>query len=180
MQRQPEWQRRGMPAPDRQQLRQARACPHENPLERNRITMTTLAMTACTMCRRWDDHADLRIIELEHSFVTLNRDQYFPGYTLLFTREHVTELFHLDRQVRAGLMEEVSRVAEALFSVFQPDKINYELLGNMVPHIHWHLVPRRSTDPLWPRPIWSEPHDEILLSPAEYRKRIELIRKTLP
>jgi diadenosine tetraphosphate (Ap4A) HIT family hydrolase len=131
------------------------------------------------MCRRWDDDADLRVAELEHSFVVLNRDQFFPGYTLLFTKLHATELFHLDRSVRVGLMEEVSCVAEALFSVFQPDKINYELLGNMVPHIHWHLVPRTSAEPLWPRPIWSEPHNDLLLSPEEYRERISLIRQVL-
>jgi diadenosine tetraphosphate (Ap4A) HIT family hydrolase len=131
------------------------------------------------MCRRWDDDAELRVTELEHSFVLLNRDQFFPGYTLLFTKLHVTELFHLDRAARSGLMEEVSRVAEALFTLFQPDKINYELLGNMVPHIHWHLVPRRSDEPLWPRPIWSEPHNELLLSPEEYRERIRQIRQAL-
>ena len=136
-------------------------------------------MTTCPMCRRWDDDADLRVAELEHSFVVLNRDQYFPGYSLLFTKQHVTELFHLDRSLRAGLMEEVSCVAEALFTLFQPDKINYELLGNMVPHIHWHLVPRHSSEPLWPRPIWSEAHNELLLSPQEYRERIAAIRQVL-
>lgn len=133
----------------------------------------------CPMCRRWEDDSELRIAEREHSFVVLNRDQFFPGYTLLFTRRHVSELFHLDRTVRAELMEEVSCVAEALSGVFHPDKINYELLGNMVPHMHWHLVPRTSDDPLWPRPIWSEPHEELLLSPEEYRQRCELIRQAL-
>jgi len=136
-------------------------------------------MTDCPMCRRWDDDSDLQVAELEHSFVVLNRDQYFPGYTLLFTRQHVTELFHLDRVVRSGLMEEVSRAAGALFTLFRPDKINYELLGNMVPHIHWHLVPRFSSEPLWPRPIWAEPHPELLLSPDGYRERIERIRVAL-
>jgi diadenosine tetraphosphate (Ap4A) HIT family hydrolase len=136
-------------------------------------------MTTCPMCRRWNEDSGLRVTELEHSFVVLNRDQYFPGYTLLFTKQHVTELFHLDLAVRGGLMEEVSRVAEALFTLFRPDKINYELLGNMVPHIHWHLVPRHSDEPLWPRPIWSEPHNELLLSPEEYRERIRLIRQAL-
>jgi diadenosine tetraphosphate (Ap4A) HIT family hydrolase len=134
----------------------------------------------CQMCRRWEDNSDLQIAELEHSFVILNRDQFFPGYTLLFTKQHVTELFHLDQAIRATLMEEVSSVAKALYSQFQPDKINYELLGNMVPHIHWHLVPRFATDPLWPRPIWAEHHDEHLLSPEEYRQRILQIRQGLP
>lgn len=137
-------------------------------------------MSDCPMCRRWEEDADLRIIELPHSYVILNRDQYFPGYTLLFTKTHVTELFHLDREVRSALMEEVSLVAQALFSVYVPTKINYELLGNMVPHIHWHIVPRFSSEALWPRPIWAELHDELLLSPDEYRVRRETIRGALP
>lgn len=133
----------------------------------------------CPMCNRWEEHSDLRIIELEHSFVILNRDQFFPGYTLLFTKGHVTELFHLDHAVRSGLTEEVNAVAKALHTLFQPDKINYELLGNMVPHIHWHLIPRFTTDPLWPRPIWAESHDEKLLSAEEYHQRILAIRQVL-
>ena len=133
----------------------------------------------CPMCNRWSDDSDLRIIPLKHSFVTLNRDQFFPGYVLLFTRGHVTELFLLKPRMRGPVMEEVSRVAQALQTVFQPDKINYELLGNMVAHMHWHLVPRFATDPLWPRPIWSEAHEELLLTPDEYQSRIELIRKAL-
>ena len=138
------------------------------------------SVAGCPMCSRWEDHYELRIAELEHSFVVLNRDQFFPGYTLLFTKQHVTELFHLDHTVRAGLMEEVSTVAKALHALFQPDKINYELLGNMVPHMHWHLVPRFTTDPLWPRPIWAESHDEVTLSAEEYRRRILMIRQELP
>jgi len=136
-------------------------------------------MTDCPMCRRWHDDADLRIVELKHSLVVLNRDQFFPGYTLLFTRQHVTELFHLDCGERGELMEEVSQVAAALNDVFSPDKINYELLGNMVPHMHWHLVPRFRSDPLWPRPIWAEPHDEVRLTADDYQQRVALIREAL-
>jgi len=131
------------------------------------------------MCSRWDADSDLRIVELEHSYVILNRDQFFAGYTLLFTKQHLSELFHLDGEMRAGVMEEVSSVARALYAVFHPTKINYELLGNMVPHMHWHLVPRFASEPLWPRPIWSEPHVEAHLSPDDYRSRIESIRKAL-
>jgi len=138
------------------------------------------SVEGCPMCSRWEEHSDLRIAELEHSFVVLNRDQFFPGYVLLFTKQHATELFHLDHAVRAALTEEVSMVAKALHSLFQPDKINYELLGNMVPHIHWHLVPRFVTDPLWPRPIWAEPHSEQRLSDDQYRERIRMIRQALP
>jgi len=134
---------------------------------------------SCVMCTRWDDDADLRIIETEHSRVILNRDQFFRGYCLLFTREHVTELFHLDQGVRQAVLEDVTRVAHALDRVFRPEKMNYELLGNMVPHMHWHLVPRYEDDPFWPRPIWSEPHAELHLSCDENGARIADIRKAL-
>lgn len=133
----------------------------------------------CPMCDRWQTDADLRIAELEHSYLILNRDQFFPGYCLLFTKQHQTELFQLDQTVRQGMMEEVTRTAQALATCFQPDKLNYELLGNMVPHIHWHLIPRFRRDALWPRPIWSEPHQELQLAADEYRQRCDLIRRTL-
>lgn len=136
--------------------------------------------TPCPMCSRWDDDYELRIAELTHSYVILNRDQFFPGYTLLFTKSHVTELFHLEAAIRAELTEEVATIAKAIYDVFRPTKINYELLGNMVPHMHWHLVPRFANEPLWPRPIWAEPHDEIHLAPDAYQRRIESIRKALP
>ena len=131
------------------------------------------------MCSKWADERELRIVELPHCRVMLNRDQFFPGYTFVFTRDHVTELFHLDRDVRSHVMEEVTAVASALHDLFTPAKMNYELLGNMVPHIHWHLVPRFREDPLWPRPIWSEPHDEVILSREGYAERIRLIQAAL-
>lgn len=136
-------------------------------------------MNACPMCTRWQDEPELRIAEFEHSYAVLNRDQFFPGYCLLFTRDHATELFHLQPAVRAGLMEEVNRLAAALHRAFAPTKMNYELLGNMVPHIHWHLVPRHAGDPLWPRPIWSAPHTEVHPAPAELAAAISRIRMTL-
>jgi diadenosine tetraphosphate (Ap4A) HIT family hydrolase len=136
-------------------------------------------MQTCQMCAKWVDEPDLRIAELEQCCVTLNRDQFFPGYSFVFARRHVTELFHLDRQTRQTVMEEVTTVAAALYNLFKPAKINYELLGNMVPHMHWHLVPRFTTDPLWPRPIWSEPHEPIILKPEGYAERIARIRRAI-
>jgi len=131
------------------------------------------------MCTKWDNEPELRIVELECGYVILNRDQFFPGYTFVVIKEHVTELFHLDREKRICVMEEVTAVASALYTLFKADKINYELLGNMVPHMHWHLVPRFRTDQLWPRPIWAVPHEEVILSPADNAERIEQIKKAI-
>ena len=131
------------------------------------------------MCTKWHDDADLRVAEQEHCYVLLNRDQFFSGYCFVFTKVHVTELFHLDRTVRSAVVEEVNAVAAALNDLFRPAKINYELLGNMVPHMHWHVVPRFTTDPLWPHPIWSEPHEPVALAPAAYAERVDMIKGKL-
>jgi diadenosine tetraphosphate (Ap4A) HIT family hydrolase len=119
----------------------------------------------------------LHIAELEASRIFLNEDQFFPGYVLLVLRRHVTELYDLSVAERATLMEEVSRVAQALARVFRPVKMNYELLGNLVPHIHWHLVPRLATDPGLRGPIWTVEHQPAPLPPAAARERIEAIRR---
>jgi diadenosine tetraphosphate (Ap4A) HIT family hydrolase len=48
----------------------------------------------------------------------------------------------------------MSTVAEAVFNAFKPKKLNYELLGNGEPHLHWHIFPRHSDDPEPKKPIW--------------------------
>ena len=136
-------------------------------------------MIQCPLCNKWEVEPEFRVVELERSYVLLNQDQFFPGYCFVIAKDHVTELFHLDRAERMIIIEEVTVVAAALADVFRPDKMNYELLGNMVPHMHWHLVPRFRSDPLWPRPIWSGPHQEVILTPTEYAERIAAINAYL-
>ncbi|MBJ6726982.1 HIT family protein [Geomesophilobacter sediminis] len=136
-------------------------------------------MSNCPICSKWEAEPENRIAELKQTYVSLNRDQFFPGYCFVYTKEHVTELFHLDEATRNAVMAEVNAVAKALHGAFHPDKINYELLGNMAPHMHWHVLPRHSSDPLWPRPHWSEPHQELVLSAEETTQRVALIRSHL-
>jgi diadenosine tetraphosphate (Ap4A) HIT family hydrolase len=132
------------------------------------------------MCGKYGaSGGDLHIVDLESSRVFLHEDQFFPGYVLLVLRRHVTELYDLSVAERAALMEEVSRVAQALARVFRPVKMNYELLGNLVPHIHWHLVPRLATDPGLRGPIWTVEHQPAPLPAAAARERIEAIRRAL-
>ena len=131
------------------------------------------------MCGKYGGGGDLHIADLEASRIFLHEDQFFPGYVLLVLRRHVTELYDLSAAERALLMEEVSRVAQALARVFRPVKMNYELLGNLVPHIHWHLVPRLATDPGLRGPIWTVEHQPAPLPAAAARERIEAIRRAL-
>ncbi|HKW95241.1 MAG TPA: HIT family protein [Methylomirabilota bacterium] len=138
-----------------------------------------MTVDGCVMCGRIAKGGDLLIADLDTSRVYLHEDQFFPGYVLLVLRRHATELYELAAAERRAHVDEVSRVAEALARVFRPVKMNYELLGNQVPHIHWHLVPRLGTDPDPQGPIWRVEHRPAPLAPAEARDRIEEIRRAL-
>jgi diadenosine tetraphosphate (Ap4A) HIT family hydrolase len=134
----------------------------------------------CVMCDKYGrSGGPLHIADLALSRVFLHEDPFFPGYVLLVLRRHVTELYDLPAADPAPRVEEVSRVAQALAQVFRPVKMNYELLGNMVPHIHWHLVPRLATDPGLRSPIWTVEHQPTPPAPAAARERIESIRRAL-
>ena len=135
---------------------------------------------ACVMCDKYGrSGGDLHVADLDAARVFLHEDQFFPGYVLLVLRRHATELYELSPAERRTLIEELSRVAEALARVFRPVKMNYELLGNQVPHIHWHLVPRLSTDPEPHAPIWRVVHEPAPLEAAAARERIAAIRRAL-
>jgi diadenosine tetraphosphate (Ap4A) HIT family hydrolase len=98
---------------------------------------------------------------------------------VLVLKRHATELFELSREERSELIEEVSAVARCLAAVFAAVKVNYELLGNQVPHIHWHILPRVAGDPALGRPAWTVEHERQPLSPEELRARIALIQSRL-
>lgn len=92
--------------------------------------------------------------ELSTGYVVISKWQYYRGYTLFLCKTHATELHELDLEFKNAFLQEMANVAEALYKAVKPDKLNYELLGNTEPHLHWHLVPRYKTDPLFHRPIW--------------------------
>jgi diadenosine tetraphosphate (Ap4A) HIT family hydrolase len=103
------------------------------------------------------------VARLATGYVRLSRTQYYRGASFFVAKACVTELHELGRDGRDAHLAEMGEVAEALYQAFGPRKLNYEALGNTVPHLHWWLTPRYSGDP-WPRrPIWENP-DFVRLS----------------
>ena len=134
---------------------------------------------ACSACGgRWPDPAD-RISELRESVLYLHTDQFFPGWSVLVLRRHATELYDLERDERARVMGEVSDVARALKMAFDARKINYALFGNVVPHMHWHLIPRLASDPAPRDPVFAVMHEPVRPSNIERADRIARIRSRL-
>jgi diadenosine tetraphosphate (Ap4A) HIT family hydrolase len=105
------------------------------------------------MCQRLENAEDV-VWQFPHGVAVLGPWQFYHGYCVLMARQHATELFTLDPQVRHDYLEEMCLLARAIYEVFQPIKINYELLGNQVPHLHWHLFPRYAADPDRLSPAW--------------------------
>lgn len=133
----------------------------------------------CPACAGAWPAAALRIADCGTSVAYLNEDQFFPGWTFLVLKRHATELWQLAAPERAALVEEVTRVGRGLAEAFGAAKMNYELLGNQLAHIHWHLVPRLAGDPSPRLPVWTVSHEPRRLPAAEAAERIALIRRHL-
>ena len=133
----------------------------------------------CRACRGDWPPADALIADCGPATAYLNADQFFPGWTLLVLSRHATELWELERAERHALIDAVADLARALADAYDARKMNYELLGNELPHIHWHLVPRRADDLAPRRPVWTYAHGPRVLSAAEQRARIDAIRARL-
>jgi diadenosine tetraphosphate (Ap4A) HIT family hydrolase len=133
----------------------------------------------CPACAGHWPAAEQRITDCGLTVAYLHDDQFFPGWTVLVLKRHATELWQLEAAERAALIEEVSRVARAVGEAFDAVKLNYELLGNQLAHIHWHLVPRRVDDPAPQSPVWTVGHEPKRLAAGELAERIALIRSRL-
>ena len=97
------------------------------------------------------------VASLETGYVVIGDYQFFKGYTLFLCKRHKKELHELPPTFRKQHLWEMSLVAKAVYRAFHPAKLNYELLGNTDAHIHWHIFPRHSNDPLPRRTVWNIP-----------------------
>ena len=138
-----------------------------------------MSQAACVFCSGERPAADHRIADLGVTTAYLHDDQFFPGWVVLVLKRHATELFQLDLCERARMMDEVSRVAALIHELYAPRKVNYELLGNQVPHIHWHVIPRRADDPAPHEAVWTVPHAPQRLDAATLSERIAILRARL-
>jgi diadenosine tetraphosphate (Ap4A) HIT family hydrolase len=132
-------------------------------------------MTPCPFCdklsRLGELPADELIWQSRNSVVLLGPWQFYYGYCILVARKHAVELHHLPADERREYFDDLCRLAAALESEFRPRKLNYELLGNQVPHLHWHLFPRYESDPNHLQAVWLD-IAKAENNPAE-RRRLE-------
>ncbi|MDY0974720.1 HIT family protein [Massilia sp. CFBP9012] len=83
-------------------------------------------------------------------------DASYPGFCRVIWHDHVREMSDLSREDRLLVNEAVFLVEEAVREVMQPLKVNVASLGNVVPHLHWHIIPRYADDAHFPAPVWTQ------------------------
>ena len=138
-----------------------------------------MSADVCPSCRGQWPSPGQRILDCGTSVAYLHDDQFFTGWTVLVLKRHATELWQLAPAERGSLMDEMTRLAQALAATFGALKMNYELLGNQVAHIHWHLIPRLAGDPAPRAPAWTVGHEPLRLSPEATAERIAAVRRRL-
>ena len=89
--------------------------------------------------------------------VTGHEGTAFPGFCRVIWQSHVAEMSDLTETEASHLMCIVAAVERTLRELLTPDKINLASLGNVVPHLHWHVIPRWHDDSHFPSPIWAAP-----------------------
>ena len=83
-------------------------------------------------------------------------DADYPGYCRVILGRHAREMTDLADEERRRLLDVVLAVEAAVREAMRPDKMNLASLGNMTPHVHWHVIPRFRDDRHFPGPVWSE------------------------
>jgi len=104
----------------------------------------------CELCEQ--------IYRCEAYRIVLVDDAGFPGFCRVIWNAHLAEATDLDWPERNVLMNAVWQVEQAVRDVMAPDKINLASLGNVVPHLHWHVIPRYRSDSHFPNPVWAAPN----------------------
>lgn len=111
--------------------------------------------TECELCAGpggdllWEDES-CRVVR-----VTDAAAEAFPGFCRVIWQHHVAEMSALGTRDAQHLMNVVLATERAVRRIARPDKINLASLGNVVPHLHWHVIPRWRDDSHFPAPIWA-------------------------
>ena len=126
--------------------------------------------TDCVLCREagglpvWQG-AQLRVFRAQEAG--------FPAFYRVIWNAHAAELSDLSEAERNTCMAGVAAVERVRRAQLQPTKINLAALGNMVPHLHWHVIARYDWDSHFPASVWANPlRERDLVREAQLQAQI--------
>ena len=113
----------------------------------------------------------------------LSREQTYRGScVLIFDPRHVTRIDELSRAEWAAFADDLGVAERAIQRAVRPDHINLASLGSVIPHLHWHIIPRYEDDPRWGGPVWTTLAEEMPqteLPQVEYDRLVAAISREL-
>lgn len=123
----------------------------------------------CPICRR--GYPTSVIAELETSWVVMDEETpSLPGTCALFVRRHAIELHDLAADEAAAYMRDIQRLSRSLKAISGAIKLNYEVHGNTIPHLHMHFFPRYVGDPFEGGPINPRARSELPQTAEQHRE----------
>ena len=129
----------------------------------------------CTPRPSSNEHWDF-VSQLSVSSLYLPTNQTYRGQcVLVFDSRHVARVDELTAEEWRALAADLFLAQGAVARVAGPDHMNIESLGNVVAHLHWHIIPRYRNDPRWGQPIWTTPLDAMIDTPLAAAERDALL-----
>lgn len=129
------------------------------------------------------DYWDL-VAPLSASSLYLATNQTYRGQcTLIFDLRHAARPDELSVDEWMAYCADLYAAQRAIVTVTLPDHVNIESLGNVVPHLHWHIIPRYVGDARWGMPIWTTPLSDmkdVRLDPSDRAELLDQLRAALP
>ena len=120
------------------------------------------------------------VARLQVSDVGLYDDARFPGRTLLSLREHYTDLLDVPPDVSSAFVQDLRSLRDAVRQVTRAPRVNYAVLGNAEPHVHWHVIPRHpDREPLPHNSPWQDPRPRTKLSAYDRTRTTASLREAL-
>ena len=107
------------------------------------------------------------ITDLKLCQIRLQDNAKFPWIMLIPKRNKVSQILDLNRKDQIRLMDEIQYCSKIMKKNFPCDNLNVEKVGNIVPQLHIHIVPRHKKDPSWPLSIWvvkGKPYSKFALA----------------
>jgi len=134
----------------------------------------------CYYCENGDFLKELmiKVCDLQCSKVYLFKDQTHIGKCIVVYNDHKTEIFQLTKEEQHKFVEDFSAVAQAIYDIYEPAKINYAIYGDCVSHLHVHVTPKYKDGVDWGKPFRDD-REPTFLEEEQYKISVEKIRKYL-
>jgi diadenosine tetraphosphate (Ap4A) HIT family hydrolase len=121
----------------------------------------------------------LRDFIYEDNFVKIVLVDEIPGYIRVITKKHIKEFSDLSDEEVIKLMLLIKKIEKVMIKELNPDKVNIASLGNQVPHLHFHIIPRYKNDPWWSGASFCEKKRDFTYPTFDKEKYITAIKKAL-